>query len=54
VDTLVARLNIEHYRNLLDHESDSGKRQMLQKLLAEEEKKLLAAEADHNKKKHGD
>ena len=54
MDRLVAGLNIEHYRNLLGHESDSGKRQVLQKLLAQEEKKLVAAEAEHTKKKKSD
>lgn len=54
MDRLVARLNIEHYRKLLSDESDPDKRGMLQKLLTEEEAKLIAAEADHNKKKHGD
>lgn len=43
VDRTVARFNIEHFRRLLATESDEQRRQLLQRLLAEEEAKL----ADH-------
>ena len=36
----VARQNIEHYRLLLKHETDPAKRDVLSKLLAEEEAKF--------------
>jgi hypothetical protein len=42
----IARLNIEHYRRLLATESDLAKREMIEKLLAEEEAKLRALEAE--------
>jgi hypothetical protein len=42
----IARLNIEHYRRLLATETDPAKRVMIEKLLAEEEAKLRALEAD--------
>jgi hypothetical protein len=38
----VARLNIEHYRKLLARETDESKRQILHRLLDEEEAKLRA------------
>jgi hypothetical protein len=40
LDKTVARLNIEHYRRLLANETDESRRQMLLRLLAEEEAKL--------------
>jgi hypothetical protein len=40
VDKTIARLNIEHYRRQLSDETDDGKRQTLQRLLAEEQEKL--------------
>ncbi len=40
MDRTVARLNIEHYHKLLAQETDEGKRQMILRLLAEEEAKL--------------
>jgi hypothetical protein len=40
VDRSVARLNIEHYRHLLAGETDDMRRQLLLRLLAEEEAKL--------------
>ncbi len=36
----VAQLNIDHFRKRLSEEADDAKRQMLQKLLAEEEARL--------------
>jgi hypothetical protein len=40
--TTIARLNIEHFRRKLAEETDADKRQMLLRLLAEEEAKLAA------------
>jgi len=40
LDPTVARLNIEHYRRLLAHETDEARRQTIMRLLAEEEAKL--------------
>jgi hypothetical protein len=40
MEKTVARLNIEHYRQLLATEIDEKKRQTLRRLLAEEEAKL--------------
>lgn len=40
MDRTVAHLNIEHYRRLLEKETDESRRQLLMRLLAEEEAKL--------------
>ena len=40
MDRTVADLNIAHFRKLLETETDSVKRETLQRLLAEEEAKL--------------
>lgn len=40
MDKTVAHLNIEHYRRLLEKETDEHRRQTLLRLLAEEEAKL--------------
>lgn len=40
IERTVARLNIEHYKKLLENETNATKRQMLMRLLAEEEAKL--------------
>jgi hypothetical protein len=40
MDRTIARLNIEHFRRLLAKETDESRRQVLQRLLAEEEAKL--------------
>jgi len=40
MDKSVARLNIEHFRRLLAQETDESRRQLLLKLLAEEEAKI--------------
>ena len=40
MDRSVARLNIEHYRHLLAGETDDMRRQLLLRLLTEEETKL--------------
>lgn len=46
MDKTVADLNIEHYKKLLATETDPVKRQMIQRLLAEEEAKLALAQAN--------
>jgi hypothetical protein len=40
LDRTVAHMNVEHYRRLLAVETDEGRRQVLLRLLAEEEAKL--------------
>ncbi len=45
MDRSVARLNIEHYRRLIADETDNERRQVLLRLLAEEEAKLNGASA---------
>jgi hypothetical protein len=42
MDRDIARLNIEHFRKLLEREVDEERRAMLLRLLAEEEAKLSA------------
>jgi hypothetical protein len=42
VHRTVARLNIEHYRQLLAEEMDAAKRQTILRLLAEEEARLTS------------
>jgi hypothetical protein len=42
MDRTIARLNIEHYKRLLERETDDAKRQTIRLLLAEEEAKLPA------------
>jgi len=44
LDETIARLNIQHFRELLETEKDEAKRQMILRLLAEEERKLKALE----------
>ena len=51
MERTVARLNIEHYKQLLETEVDDVKRQTLTRLLAEEESKLAKlAETDPHQK----
>lgn len=38
----IARANIEHFKKLLETESDAKKRAVIERLLAEEELKLAA------------
>jgi hypothetical protein len=40
VDRTVARMNVEHYQRLLAAETDEPRRQILLRLLAEEEAKI--------------
>jgi hypothetical protein len=47
IERTVTRLNIEHYKKLLESETDETKRQTLTRLLAEEEARLRSfAEVD--------
>jgi hypothetical protein len=46
----VAQLNIAHYKRLLATETDQAKRELLVRLLKEEEAKLAEAEARHRKR----
>ncbi len=45
MDRTVARLNVEHFRKKLAVEKDETKRQVLLRLLAEEEAKLASLRA---------
>jgi hypothetical protein len=45
MDKTVADLNIEHFKKLLVAETDPVKRQMIERLLTEEEAKLALAQA---------
>ncbi len=51
LDTTAAHLNIEHYRKLLANETDETRRQMIVRLLAEEEAKLGGLENPTKKRK---
>jgi hypothetical protein len=53
VDKTIAKLNIEHYRRLLSDETDAAKRQTLQRLLVEEEKKLAQIVKQQHQKRSG-
>ena len=51
IERTVTRLNIEHYKKLLESETDETRRQTLTRLLAEEEAKLRSfAEVDARKR----
>jgi hypothetical protein len=50
MDKTVAELNIQHFKKLLEIETDPVKRQTLQRLLTEEEAKLALALANKTKK----
>jgi len=45
---IIIELNIRHYRQLLERETDASKRETIAKLLAEEEAKLKKLQADEN------
>ena len=49
MDRMVARLNVEHFRDLLKRETDERERERLKRMLAEEEEKLRQAELSHQK-----
>ena len=46
MDRTVADLNIAHFKRLLAAETDPAKRQTIERLLAEEEAKLVHAPSD--------
>ncbi len=47
---VIAQLNIEHFRKLLATEPEGPKRQMLLRLLAEQEAKLASLKANSDKR----
>jgi hypothetical protein len=49
----IAKANIEHFKNLLETETDPEKRRVLERLLAEEELKLAAAVKKGSEGKEG-
>ena len=51
MDRTVARLNIEHFRRLLAKETDETRRQILIRLLAEEEAKAADPSPTERKRK---
>jgi len=51
MEETVARLNVEHYKQLLTTETDVAKRQTLARLLAEEEAKLRVLSDSKNTKR---
>jgi hypothetical protein len=51
MDRSVARLNIEHFRRLLAAETDETRRQLLLRLLAEEETKLADPKPKERKRR---
>lgn len=53
MDRTVARLNIEHFRRLLAKETDETRRQVLQRLLAEEEAKLADPRPKERRRRSG-
>ncbi len=52
MDRAIAQLNIDHFRKLLANETDEAKRATLQRLLADEEAKLKAANAAAEERKY--
>jgi hypothetical protein len=51
MDKMIARLNISHYKMKLVTEQDEAKRQILLRLLAEEEAKLAALDGPPKRKR---
>jgi hypothetical protein len=51
VDRSVARLNIEHYKRLLAQENDEARRQLLLRLLAEQEAKIADSKPPERKQR---
>ena len=47
----MAHLNIEHYKRLLERETDETRRQLLLRLLAEEEGKIADSEPPKRKRR---
>jgi hypothetical protein len=48
---LIIELNIRHYLELLERETDASKREAIANLVAEEEAKLAKLQADENSDK---
>jgi hypothetical protein len=48
---LIIELNIRHYLELLERETDASKREAIANLLAEEQTKLAKLQADENSDK---
>jgi hypothetical protein len=46
----IAKANIEHFRKLLETETDASKRAVIKRLLAEEEQKLAALRTQSERK----
>jgi hypothetical protein len=46
----IAKANIEHFKNLLKTELDARKRAVIERLLAEEEQKLVALNKQDERK----
>jgi hypothetical protein len=53
MDRSVARLNMEHFKKLLETEADEKKRQILAQLLSEEEAKLEKANQETKDRRQG-
>ncbi len=53
MDAAIAKANIEHFKKLLETETDAAKRGVLERLLAEEELKLAAALKGRSDRKKG-
>ena len=51
MDRTIARLNIEHFRRLLARETDESRRQVIMRLLAEEEAKLVDGTPQQRKRR---
>ena len=49
----VARVNIDHYREILAVETNEEKRKLIEQLLAQEEAELEAAKQKHRDQKAG-
>jgi len=50
MDRTVADLNIAHFKKLLESETDPAKRQIVERLLAEEQTKLARSLAERDNK----
>jgi hypothetical protein len=51
MDEYIAKANIEHFKKLIEAETDENKRRFLQRLLAEQQLKLAAALKRRNERK---
>jgi hypothetical protein len=51
MDRTIARLNIEHFRRLLARETDESRRQVIMRLMAEEEAKLADPKPQERKRR---